>query len=300
MENKILVTGISGFIGQSLIKYFEKSQGFSLKGYDRSQSTEQLTNHKFSAIVHLAGIAHDLSNKNDWDKYYKGNTLLTQDLFEAFLLSDIEVFVFVSTVKAVLDGGDHILTETVTPNPQFPYGKSKLLAETYILEKGWPNQKRVYILRPAMVHGPGNKGNLNLLYHFCKYFRFWPLGSFDNERSFCSVYNLCFVIDELARRRDVESGVYNVADDTTISTNEIISIISSKFGKKIRNLKIPKSIILIGLNISSFLGIHALQLKFQKLTENFIVSNSKIKLALGKPLPVAALEGIKKTIDSFE
>jgi nucleoside-diphosphate-sugar epimerase len=151
-----------------------------------------------------------------------------------------------------------------------------------------------------MVHGPGNKGNLNLLYNFCKYFRFWPLGSFDNERSFCSVYNLCFVIDELSRRRDVESGVYNVADDTTISTNEIISIISSKFGKKIRNLKIPKSLIITGLNILSFLGIHSLKLKFQKLTENFIVSNTKIKLALGKPLPVEALEGIKKTIDSFE
>jgi nucleoside-diphosphate-sugar epimerase len=73
-------------------------------------------------------------------------------------------------VKAAADSvpGD-VLTEEVVPAPIGPYGESKIRAEEYILNKlsAVSDQllaKRVYILRPCMIHGPGNKGNLNLLY----------------------------------------------------------------------------------------------------------------------------------------
>ena len=82
-----------------------------------------------------------------------------------------------------------ILTEDTIPNPKTHYGISKLQAENYILDQKLPEGKRVYILRPCMIHGPGNKGNLNLLYTLVKKGFPWPLGAFENQRSFLSIDN---------------------------------------------------------------------------------------------------------------
>lgn len=60
--------------------------------------------------------------------------------------------------------------------------------------------KRVYILRPCMIHGPGNKGNLNLLYNVVRKGIPWPLGDFENKRSFTSIDNLCYVVEGLLER----------------------------------------------------------------------------------------------------
>ena len=92
---------------------------------------------------------------------------------------------------------DGVLTEDVNPNPKTVYGKSKLAAELYILSKEIPKNKRVYILRPCMIHGPKNKGNLNLLYSFVSRGIPYPFGKYTNSRSFVSIENLCFIINEL-------------------------------------------------------------------------------------------------------
>ena len=112
----------------------------------------------------MAGKAHDLKNVNDQSEYYIANTEFTKQVFDQFLESDAKVFITLSSVKAVADKPETELTEDYIPNPITHYGKSKLLAERYILNKEIPHGKRVFILRPCMIHGPGNKGNLNLLY----------------------------------------------------------------------------------------------------------------------------------------
>jgi nucleoside-diphosphate-sugar epimerase len=216
------------------------------------------------------------------------------------LTSNAKVFIILSSVKAVADEVDGVLTEEYIPNPTTHYGKSKLMAEQYILSKEIPEGKRVYILRPCMIHGPGNKGNLNLLYNYCNKYSFWPLGAYDNRRSFCTISNLCFIIDEFIKRQDIPLGIYNVADDKPISTNELVKLIGQKLNKKIHLLNIPKSFFSITLNLVSLLGLNSSKVRFQKLTENFVVSNSKLKSALGKELPVSADEGIKNTLESFE
>lgn len=77
--------------------------------------------------------------------------------------SKAKKFIFFSTAKAAADKVDGVLTEDVVPTPVGPYGESKIAAEKYIQEH-LVVDKQVYILRPCMIHGPGNKGNLNLLY----------------------------------------------------------------------------------------------------------------------------------------
>ena len=191
------------------------------------------------------------------------------------------------------------LNEDFKPNPITDYGKSKLLAEEYILGQKLPHGKRVYILRPCMIHGPGNKGNLNLLFKIIKKGIPWPLGAFNNYRSFCSIENLCFVIKEIIDREDFPTGTYNIADNDPISTNELIRIIAFSVNKKLLILKIPKFIIVTLSKIGDFFNLSFNSERLSKLTENYLVSNKKILKALKKNLPVSSKEGLIFTIQSM-
>jgi nucleoside-diphosphate-sugar epimerase len=297
----ILVTGLSGFVGIYLSNYFHKL-GVSIHQIDRKildKFTFKLIDN-VSVVIHLAGKAHDFKTVSNPDEYYQVNTSLTKKVFDSFLASDAEVFITLSSVKAVADELVGELTEEHNANPITHYGKSKLLAEEYILSKEIPIGKRVYILRPCMIHGPGNKGNLNLLYKVASKGIPWPLGAFINKRSFCSIDNLMFIIKELIEREDIPSGVYNVADDDSLSTNDVISILAESQNKKPRIGNFSKSLIKALAKLGDLLRLPLTTERLQKLTESYVVSNQKIKCAIGKELPVSAKDGLLKTFNSFQ
>lgn len=305
--NNILISGITGFVGGNLKEYLQGK--YNVTGISRKSNPEQAiiayqelseeNLNNITAFVHLAGKAHDLKKTADENEYFEVNTELTKSVFDAFLESKCEVFIYMSSVKAAADTVEGVLTEEVEPTPVTAYGKSKLAAENYILSKEIPANKRVFILRPCMIHGPDNKGNLNLLYGFVSKGIPYPFGKYQNKRSFVSVENLCFIIHELIENKEIETGVYNIADDKSISTNELVSIIASTIGKPNRILKTPKFIINILAKIGDFLPIPINSERLQKLTENYEVSNDKIIKALQKQLPLSTKEGIEKTIKSF-
>jgi nucleoside-diphosphate-sugar epimerase len=249
--------------------------------------------------VHLAGKAHDLKNTSNPVEYYQVNTELTKKIFDAFLASNVKIFITLSSVKAVADEVVGELYEENIPNPKTHYGKSKLLAEQYILSKKIPEGKRVYILRPCMIHGVGNKGNLNLLYNLVSKGVPWPLGAFENKRSFCSIENLMFIIKELIERDDIPSGVYNVADDEALSTNDVISILAESQNRHAMIWKISKKLIQLIAKLGDLFHLPLTSERLQKLTESYIVSNQKIKTAIEKSLPVSAKEGLLITFNSF-
>ncbi len=289
----IFLTGHSGFVGINLIELL--APYFKFIKYQKGNKVEISQD----IVIHLAGKAHDLKNTSNPDEYYQVNTELTKTVFDAFLASDAKVFITLSSVKAVADEVEESLTEEHTPDPITHYGKSKLLAEEYILSKEIPKGKRVYILRPCMIHGPGNKGNLNLLYKLASKGIPWPLGAFDNKRSFCSIDNLMFIIKELIEGEDIPSGVYNIADDEALSTNNVISILAESQNKKPKIWNVPKDVI---KPLAKFGDVFRLPLtteRLQKLTESYVVSNQKIKTAIGKELPVSVKDGLLKTFNSF-
>ena len=289
----IFLTGHSGFVGSYFQKKFSKSFKFSL--FDKIV----INGNNDHIFLHLAGKAHDLKKVDDFNLYYQVNTELTKNIFDQFLKSNAKVFIALSTVKAVADRLNGILTEEKIPNPMTHYGKSKLLAEQYILRKQIPEGKRVYILRPCMIHGPGNKGNLNLLYKIVNVGLPWPLGAFDNKRSYCSIDNLCFIIHELIENENIPSGVYNIADDEPLSTNDLMTLIASSQSRTHRILKIPKIIIFAFAKIGNFLHLPLNTERLSKLTESYVVSNEKIKEVIGKPLLITSKEGFIKTFNSF-
>lgn len=289
----IFLTGAGGFVGNSIKKYLSNSIHYS------NFKREEKILIKEDVVLHFAGKAHDLKKVSKPDEYYKVNTELTQKVFDAFLDSHAKVFIVLSSVKAVADAVQEVLTEDNTPHPITDYGKSKLLAEQYILSKTIPDGKRVYIFRPCMIHGPGNKGNLNLLFKIVTKGFPWPLGAFENKRSFCSIDNLCFIINELIENDQIPSGVYNIADDEAISTNELIGLIANSQKKNIRIWYVPRFVICALSKLGELLRLPINTERLSKLTETYIVSNNKIKTAINKPLPISTKDGLKKTFNSF-
>ena len=302
----ICITGITGFVGSNLEEYLilqnKKVIGVSRNPSGNRTNYENLNLEKRKAIksfIHLAGKAHDLKKTSEDVEYFQVNTELTKKLFDQFLESTCEVFIYMSSVKAVADEISEILTEEIKPNPVTAYGKSKLAAEQYILSKEIPKNKRVYILRPCMIHGTNNKGNLNLLYSFISKGIPYPFGKYLNRKSFVSVDNLCFIIKELIDNTKIESGIYNIADDISLSTIDLVKVISEVLGKPTRILKLPKLFVRFIAKVGDLFPIPINSERLLKLTENYEVSNLKIKNAIQKKLPLSSIEGIKKTIASF-
>lgn len=305
---QILITGVHGFVGSNLIKSLAKHHtiyGLDIITPGKNGIVKTFSWTEFGqlpgadTIVHLAGKAHDMKNQAEAQAYFDINTGLTRKIYDYFLTSKAKKFIFFSSVKAVADSvpGD-ILTEEIIPNPKGPYGESKILAEKYIQDhRPAPDSgKSVYILRPCIIHGPGNKGNLNLLYHVVQKGIPWPLGAFENRRSFTSIANLCFVIDRLISD-PVTPGIYHMGDDEALSTNELIRLMCEVLGRNASIWHVPKGLM---TGIARLGGILCLPLnpeRLRKLTENYVVSNEKIKKALGiDTMPVSAEEGLKETI----
>ena len=294
----IIITGATGFVGKNLSKFL-KEKGHHISPLSLRKAWELDQNAE--AIIHLAGKAHDTKNTSAEKEYFEINTELTKKLFEEFLKTPAKDFIYFSSVKATADTVEGFLDENHTSNPQTPYGKSKLEAEEFLLSQKLPENKRLLIIRPCMIHGPGNKGNLNLLYKFVQKGIPYPLAAFENKRSFLSIDNLNFLILEMLSNKNVGSGIYNFADDEVLSTNELVKLIANTSGKKEKLWKISSKLISATAKMGDVMKLPLNSERLKKLTENYWVSNQKIKNALGiAKLPVSASEGLEKTIKSFK
>lgn len=279
------MTGSHGFVGTNLVELL--SSDHEIIRWD-VRSDEALPD--CDAVIHLAGKAHDTKNVSREEAYYEVNTGLTKKIFDAFLKSAAKKFIFFSSIKA-LDGDT-------------AYAKSKKAAEEYICGKFRDEclefrDKKVFILRPCMIHGKGVKGNLPLLFNFVKRGLPWPLAAFENQRSYASMGNVTYIVDRLLCS-DVEFGVYNICDDEPISTNALIRLMSECLGMKGRLLRVPKGLIKIGARVGDYLHLPLNTERLGKLTENYVIDNCDVKRALGiSSMPIKAMDGLKATIESL-
>jgi nucleoside-diphosphate-sugar epimerase len=308
----IIITGAFGFVGTNLSNYLSTNTNYRLIAIDvvapahhayHEQFTwkelERINWNSIDTIIHLAGKAHDTKNTTEEKAYFDINLGLTQQVIEYLTKSNASKFIFFSSVKAAADTlNGSVLKEDWMPSPGSPYGKSKLEAERFLTSQG--TTKKIIIIRPSMIHGPGNKGNLILLYKLVHKGIPWPLGDFDNQRSFTSVENLQYAIRQIIER-DIESGIYNLADDETLSTNRLVELIAASANRKSKIWKLDKRVInrLAKLGDTLHLPLNSERLK--KLTESYVVSNQKIKDAIGiQKMPVTAEEGMQRTLKSFK
>lgn len=296
----IFISGSTGFVGTNLIQYLKESFNSTITPITRDMLHNNTYPKLDGIIIHLAGKAHDLKGNSGNDEYKFVNVELTKRLFNAFIESEADVFIFVSSVKAAADKVDNILFEDSVPNPKTNYGISKLNAENYLLSKKLPPNKKLYILRSVMIHGPGNKGNLNLLYNLVKKGIPYPLGAYHNQRTFLSIDNFCFIVGELIMQKNIASGIYNISESKSFSTVDLIKIMSDVLDKKIKIWVIPKFIINTIAKFGDILNLPLNSERLDKLTESYLVSNQKLLEAINKPLPIQGTKGLIKTIKSFQ
>ncbi|MBS1507564.1 MAG: NAD-dependent epimerase/dehydratase family protein [Bacteroidetes bacterium] len=307
---RVLLTGVTGFVGTNLVSSLSRSAQYRIFGHSRNRekaklvfkdfqitlvdqvSSDLLNELKIDTVIHLAGIAHDLSGKYKPQDYYEVNQKQTGQLFDEFVKSNSTQFIFLSSIKAAVDHSSQPADESIQPLPASDYGKSKLLAERHIQKQALPSGKKFYILRPCMIHGPGNKGNLNLLYRFVKMGIPYPLAAFHNQRSFLSIDNFAYVVEKIMSS-NIDSGVYHVADNGFLSTLELYELIAQASSKKPRVWTLPKNMVRWMARASGN------RKRLSKLTEDLMVSNQKLLTNLNCKLPFEMKEGLIKTIKSF-
>ena len=283
---KFLITGAYGFVGTNLCKYLAekgheclaldipaaKRDGVPYASFYTWDELDKLP--VVDAVVHLAGKAHDLQKVASEQSYFDINVGLTEKIFAA---AKTTRFIYFSSSKADANGN--------------AYGRSKLAAEQFL-------NGRAIVLRPAMIHGPGNKGNLNLLWGIARRGLPWPLAAFENKRSFTSIANICAAVEALCERG--ENGIYPIADDEMISTNRLIELIAETCGKRAKLWRVPKGVMRMVAKIGDVLHLPLNTERIVKLTEDSFVNNSHLKSQLGwKRMPIRAEEGLRRTLRSF-
>ena len=283
---KILITGAYGFVGTNLCKYLAenghechaldipaaKRDGVPYVSFYTWDGLDKLP--VVDAVVHLAGKAHDLKKVASEQSYFDINVGLTEKIFAA---AKTTRFIYFSSSKADANGN--------------AYGRSKLAAEQFL-------NGRAIVLRPAMIHGPGNKGNLNLLWGIARRGLPWPLAAFENKRSFTSIANICAAVEALCERG--ENGIYPIADDEMLSTNRLIELIAETCGKRAKLWRVPKGVMRMVAKIGDVLHLPLNTERIVKLTEDSFVNNSHLKSQLGwNRMPIRAEEGLRRTLRSF-
>lgn len=314
LKKDYIISGANGFLGKNLVNYIKQHTDNNCSAVSRKEENlvdvkdqfdhifnyQTLQDHQggFESYIHLAGKVYDLNKDVDFLDYEISNVHLTKRIFDRFLKDEAaKHFVFMSTIHVLTDKPSRILDESYSPRPVTGYGRSKLMAEKYLLEN-ITEGKNLYIVRPSMIHGPENKGNLNLLYTLVQKGLPYPFGSINNKRTFTSIDNLCFIILELINQ-DCPSGIYHVADDEPTYTHDLVKMIAQKNGRNPRILNIPIPILRAIARAGDYFPLLLNQSRYDKLTSDFLVSNQKVKNVIQKPLPLTATEGLKKTLESF-
>lgn len=296
--SRVLVTGATGFIGTNLVPALEAAGHevvpFSLRGWTGEPFPEGI-----DAVVNLAGKAHDLDGTAVPEVYRRINTDLAERAYAAFLDSSATTFVQLSSVAAVNEESVvGVLDEEAAPHPVTPYGKSKLAAERLLLAVEPPAGRRVVILRPTMVHGPGDKGNLRLLFGMLSRGIPYPLDAFGNERSFVSIGNLAWAVTSVLESPTVPTGVYLVADDEPVSTGRLVTLIAEVTGRRVRRIALPQALVRAVAKLGDRLPVVPLNSRrLAKLTEDYRVSGAKLLQALGRErMPIATDDGLRASI----
>jgi nucleoside-diphosphate-sugar epimerase len=243
MFKKILVTGGSGFIGYHLHDYlaherivnldleepdFEYSSTF-LRGDVRDPKLVAEAIKGCDAVWNMAAAHKDFGISRDeyFDINEQGMRVITQAAAEA----GIKKFVFFSSV-AVYGDSTEAQSEASIPSPSNDYGASKLAAER-VLEQ-WASEdasREVLIIRPVLVYGERNYGNMHRLMKQIDKRQYVNIGAGLNVKSVAYVKNLVEAVLYLLDHLESGVSVYNYADEPQLTSHNIGKTIASALGK---------------------------------------------------------------------
>ena len=299
MRNNISILG-NGFLGQNLFLFLNANHHVKQTSMRNYGWKEELNDS--DVIINLIGKAHDHRGEATERDFYYANEELVKEIYQVFISTKTKLLIHISSIASLEEeGSPKELSEIDVVNPKSFYGKSKRAAEVFLLSQELPEGKKIIILRPPMVHGPGDKGTLTMLFKVVKYRIPWPLSRFKNKRSFLSIDNFNYIIAEIIKEREnLKTDIYHICDDQSLETNEIISLMRKISNRPSFNIYVPKFIVIWIAKFGDIVKLPLNTKRLNKMTFSLVVSNQKIKNVLGiENLPVSADEGLQKTIQSF-
>ena len=324
MKKTILITGATGFIGSHLLSSL-KTMDYSLTLATRNSKTcdnapnvrvvavgdihgetdwqEALEN--VHSVVHLAARAHQLKDtaSNPEQVFHEVNTAGTRNLVQQSIRAGVEHFVFVSSIGAMATLSEQMLTDETVCQPDTPYGRSKLAAEKALVELCQDSAMTWTILRPTLVYGPGNPGNMERLMKLVKTGLPLPFGSFQNQRSFIYVENLIDIILEALSHPQARNQTFLCSDGDDLSTTDLVQRIAKCVNRPCNLLPVPLALLQIGGKLGDLiqrslgrpLGINSETI--DRLAGSLWVDNSKLHSHLDWSAPFSVDAGLKRTFD---
>jgi nucleoside-diphosphate-sugar epimerase len=285
---KILITGAKSFIGTNFRKFshFIDIEEISLL----EKNPENIDFRGYEIVIHLAAIVHQ-SRKISENIYFLVNRDLCLRTAEYAKRGGVRQFVFLSTLKVYgqSEPASGLRNENSECFPEDSYSKSKYEAEEGLLKLNDENFK-VSIIRPSIVYGYGVKANMLNLVKLISFCPILPFKGIENRRNFIYIENLISLIDRIIDRN--ESGVFIAKDEKSISTTELIQLISRVTNRKVILFSLPKLIIRIVSIL--FPG------NYNRLYRSFEFDDTQTKMTLNYIPPYTTEEGIDKWIKSYD
>ena len=230
---RILITGANSFVGTNIENWLLKEHNeFVVDTVDTMNEAWKKADYtKYDAVFHVAGIAHVDPKPEMAPLYYKVNRDLAIEVAQWAKEHGVKQFIYMSSkivYQASKSMKNDVVTKNTQPNPNDFYGDSKLQAEKGLNELACDTFK-VAIIRPPMIYGPGNKGNLPRLAWLAQKTPIFP--AWHNKRSMLHVYNLAEFIKQVIVRE--LSGTFYPQNAEYADTVEIVRCFAKEHGHKI-------------------------------------------------------------------
>ena len=280
---RVLITGANSYVGTNVEKWLMREPDkYYVETLDMKDPLwKEFDFSNFDVVFHVAGIAHVSSRKNMKDLYYKVNRDLVIETANISKKSGVKQFIFMSSM-IVYNSKETVITRETKPNPDNFYGQSKLDAEEHLQNLSNPIFK-VSILRPPMIYGVESKGNFPKLVNFAKKTIIFP--QYNNKRSLLFIENLAIYIRILID--NPLTGIFFPKNHETLSTSEIVKIISSIKNRHIWFTKLFNPLISLFKRTSSIInkifGDYYYEIEEQDLKGvDLIDTKSSIEMIEGK------------------
>ncbi|MBF0553708.1 MAG: SDR family oxidoreductase [Nitrospirae bacterium] len=313
---KILVTGVTGFIGRYLSKTLCE-KGYVVVGTVRSQRINLSLPDRMDisivddigpttdwrniltgvdVIVHLAARVHIMKETSDNPlmRYRHINTLGTEHLAIQAAILGVKRMIYLSTIKV---NGERTINKPFTekdhPFPKEFYAISKWEAEQSLRHIAEKTNLEIVIIRPPLVYGPGVKGNFYNILKLVKKGIPLPLANINNSRSLIYAGNLIDAIILCIQHPSAKNKTFLVCDGEDISTSEIIKRLSIFFSNSARLFFLPSTLLHIAGVITGKSNA------VDRLTDSLVIDSSKIRNELGWIPPFTLSQGFKDTVEWF-
>lgn len=260
MIQRTVVSGASGFVGRALCRAISGNGG-EVTGIARgAQPAADLCNNWIAVdlakvtpllpegiteFFHLAGKAHAISERRaDDGEYERVNVAGTQRALDAAAMCGASAFIFFSSVRVFGDHqqrADRPVVEDDAPEPDTPYGRSKLAAERLVLDDARIPHR--VVVRPALVYGSGIKGNLARMREAVERGRFPPVRESDNRRSLVHVDDVVSLALLASRNPRASGRIYHVADGQAYSTRRLYLALCAAAGRAPAGWTMPHAVL---------------------------------------------------------